>query len=370
MKNTFAKTLAVILAASALSNAAEATTIYDKDGTTLGINGRIRARLSNGDIGPYPTPGKNSGTLTNNARFGVEGTTVLTDGIKAFAFTQWDAADGNYRDKFAARDQYLGVDFNKYGKLTFGRFLSPVYDTLSGTDIHYDFTGQLLADNNRRPGQIKYSFASNGFSGAFALQTATDGASVGYEKKIDINEGFSTNLAYTFDDALFGPLTLKAGYEYFNGQNEPGDKSGDYDSIKIYAAGLVWGILHSGPYVALSYSEADHNVKSYFNDFKIRGFESALGYGFDNGIYADIGYVWQKYEPEDKSKDNSNAQTRGIIATVAWDINPHFVVDFETYFSLKSSGEERHSSAKGGDYYSAPYNRHEHAAALNLIYFL
>ena len=130
-----------------------------------------------------------------------------------------------------------------------------------------------------------------GFSGEFAYQTAQDEAGVGFEKSIDVNSGFSTNLGYTFDDVVFGPLSLKLGYEYLKGQKEESASAGDYNNIKVYAAGLVWGHFRSGPYVALSYSESDHSVKSYQKDFKIKGLESVFGYGFENGIYADVGHL-------------------------------------------------------------------------------
>ena len=49
MKNSILKTaIASALVLSAFADTATAATIYDKDGTTLSINGRIRARGSNG----------------------------------------------------------------------------------------------------------------------------------------------------------------------------------------------------------------------------------------------------------------------------------------------------------------------------------
>lgn len=371
MKNSILKTaIASALVLSAFADTATAATIYDKDGTTLSINGRIRARGSNGDIAPYPTTARKSGTLSNNARFGIEGSSEITNGIKAFAFTQWDTADGNHRESFGTRDQYVGVDFGNYGKVTLGRYLSPVYNVLAGTDIHYDFSGLLLADCTRRPGQIKYSFDYNGFSGEFAYQTAQDEAGVGFEKSIDVNSGFSTSLGYTFDDVVFGPLSLKFGYEYLKGQKEESASAGDYNNIKVYAAGLVWGHFRSGPYVALSYSESDHSVKSYQKDFKIKGLESVFGYGFENGIYADVGYDWQKYVPDKKTEANQSVETKGIIATVAWTLNPQFEVALETYFSLENDADKKHEAASGGDYYTTPYSKKEHAVGLNVVYFL
>ena len=375
--------LALGLVLATASDVANAAAVYSKDGTSLNVNGRIRARFSNGDAKTtLGAAGNGDSTLKNNARFGVDGQTKVNDNLTAFLYAQWDTSDSNDRDSFSARDQYVGADFGQFGKVTAGRFLSPVYNVLAGTDVHFDFTGNHLGDNNRRGGQLKYTFAASGFEANVAYQTAIDGIKVASaeQKKFDVDSGYSASVGYTFDNVVFGPLALKLGYEYFKGQtgddlvtkddNKTLSNNAQYDNLGIFAAGITWGTYAAGPYAALSYSKSDYNTIKKEQDFKIEAFESVFGYGFDNGLYADIGYVWQQYSPDDL-KTNKKLSTGGIQAVAGWKLAPNFVVDVESYFNLSSDGEKtREATTDEKGYYKAAYSKDQKALSVNAVYFL
>ena len=375
--------LALGLVLATASDVANAAAVYSKDGTSLNVNGRIRARFSNGDAKTtLGAAGNGDSTLKNNARFGVDGQTKVNDNRTAFFYAQWDTSDSNDRDSFSARDQYVGADFGQFGKVTAGRFLSPVYNVLAGTDVHFDFTGNHLGDNNRRGGQLKYTFAASGFEANVAYQTAIDGIKVASaeQKKFDVDSGYSASVGYTFDNVVFGPLALKLGYEYFKGQtgddlvtkddNKTLSNNAQYDNLGIFAAGITWGTYAAGPYAALSYSKSDYNTIKKEQDFKIEAFESVFGYGFDNGLYADIGYVWQQYSPDDL-KTNKKLSTGGIQAVAGWKLAPNFVVDVESYFNLSSDGEKtREATTDEKGYYKAAYSKDQKALSVNAVYFL
>ena len=375
--------LALGLVLATASDVANAAAVYSKDGTSLNVNGRIRARFSNGDAKTtLGAAGNGDSTLKNNARFGVDGQTKVNDNLTAFFYAQWDTSDSNDRDSFSARDQYVGADFGQFGKVTAGRFLSPVYNVLAGTDVHFDFTGNHLGDNNRRGGQLKYTFAASGFEANVAYQTAIDGIKVASaeQKKFDVDSGYSASVGYTFDNVVFGPLALKLGYEYFKGQtgddlvtkddNKTLSNNAQYDNLGIFAAGITWGTYAAGPYAALSYSKSDYNTIKKEQDFKIEAFESVFGYGFDNGLYADIGYVWQQYSPDDL-KTNKKLSTGGIQAVAGWKLAPNFVVDVESYFNLSSGGEKtREATTDEKGYYKAAYSKDQKALSVNAVYFL
>ena len=375
--------LALGLVLATASDVANAAAVYSKDGTSLNVNGRIRARFSNGDAKTtLGAAGNGDSTLKNNARFGVDGQTKVNDNLTAFFYAQWDTSDSNDRDSFSARDQYVGADFGQFGKVTAGRFLSPVYNVLAGTDVHFDFTGNHLGDNNRRGGQLKYTFAASGFEANVAYQTAIDGIKVASaeQKKFDVDSGYSASVGYTFDNVVFGPLALKLGYEYFKGQtgddlvtkddNKTLSNNAQYDNLGIFAAGITWGTYAAGPYAALSYSKSDYNTIKKEQDFKIEAFESVFGYGFDNGLYADIGYVWQQYSPDDL-KTNKKLSTGGIQAVAGWKLTPNFVVDVESYFNLSSDGEKtREATTDEKGYYKAAYSKDQKALSVNAVYFL
>ena len=375
--------LALGLVLATASDVANAAAVYSKDGTSLNVNGRIRARFSNGDAKTtLGAAGNGDSTLKNNARFGVDGQTKVNDNLTTFFYAQWDTSDSNDRDSFSARDQYVGADFGQFGKVTAGRFLSPVYNVLAGTDVHFDFTGNHLGDNNRRGGQLKYTFAASGFEANVAYQTAIDGIKVASaeQKKFDVDSGYSASVGYTFDNVVFGPLALKLGYEYFKGQtgddlvtkddNKTLSNNAQYDNLGIFAAGITWGTYAAGPYAALSYSKSDYNTIKKEQDFKIEAFESVFGYGFDNGLYADIGYVWQQYSPDDL-KTNKKLSTGGIQAVAGWKLAPNFVVDVESYFNLSSDGEKtREATTDEKGYYKAAYSKDQKALSVNAVYFL
>ena len=375
--------LALGLVLATASDVANAAAVYSKDGTSLNVNGRIRARFSNGDAKTtLGAAGNGDSTLKNNARFGVDGQTKVNDNLTAFFYAQWDTSDSNDRDSFSARDQYVGADFGQFGKVTAGRFLSPVYNVLAGTDVHFDFTGNHLGDNNRRGGQLKYTFAASGFEANVAYQTAIDGIKVASaeQKKFDVDSGYSASVGYTFDNVVFGPLALKLGYEYFKGQtgddlvtkddNKTLSNNAQYENLGIFAAGITWGTYAAGPYAALSYSKSDYNTIKKEQDFKIEAFESVFGYGFDNGLYADIGYVWQQYSPDDL-KTNKKLSTGGIQAVAGWKLAPNFVVDVESYFNLSSGGEKtREATTDEKGYYKAAYSKDQKALSVNAVYFL
>ncbi len=375
--------LALGLVLATASDVANAAAVYSKDGTSLNVNGRIRARFSNGDAKTtLGAAGNGDSTLKNNARFGVDGQTKVNDNLTAFFYAQWDTSDSNDRDSFSARDQYVGADFGQFGKVTAGRFLSPVYNVLAGTDVHFDFTGNHLGDNNRRGGQLKYTFAASGFEANVAYQTAIDGIKVASaeQKKFDVDSGYSASVGYTFDNVVFGPLALKLGYEYFKGQtgddlvtkddNKTLSNNAQYDNLGIFAAGITWGTYAAGPYAALSYSKSDYNTIKKEQDFKIEAFESVFGYGFDNGLYADIGYVWQQYSPDDL-KTNKKLSTGGIQTVAGWKLAPNFVVDVESYFNLSSDGEKtREATTDEKGYYKAAYSKDQKALSVNAVYFL
>ena len=375
--------LALGLVLATASDVANAAAVYSKDGTSLNVNGRIRARFSNGDAKTtLGAAGNGDSTLKNNARFGVDGQTKVNDNLTAFFYAQWDTSDSNDRDSFKSRDQYVGADFGQFGKLTAGRYLSPVYNVLSGTDVHFDFTGNHLGDANRRGGQLKYTFAASGFEANIAYQTAIDGINVASseKRKFDVDSGYSASVGYTFDNVVFGPLALKLGYEYFKGQtgddlvtkddNKTLSNNAQYDNLGIFAAGITWGTYAAGPYAALSYSKSDYNTIKKEQDFKIEAFESVFGYGFDNGLYADIGYVWQQYSPDDL-KTNKKLSTGGIQAVAGWKLAPNFVVDVESYFNLSSDGEKtREATTDEKGYYKAAYSNGEKAVSVNAVYFL
>ena len=112
--------LALAVASVAMSSVASAATVYDKDGTSLEMYGRVQAVVysNHASDNSYGDTG-----LTATGRLGFNMRTQLNDSIAAFANAEWDVADGNGADdSFDVRRLYVGTDFGTYGKLQAGRF--------------------------------------------------------------------------------------------------------------------------------------------------------------------------------------------------------------------------------------------------------
>jgi len=321
-----------VIAAAASANAA---TVYDKDGTTLGINGRIQSVYYSGN---YGFAGQNDSSIQNSSRFGLEGRTQITDWVAGIGYTQWDM-DSNSSNSISARDQYVGADFGEYGVLIAGKFRDAAYYAEEITD-HFEDAGSIAEGNfgARRNGQIMYTYDNYGFHGQLGVQTAQNNAAIFGDKhgiyqnligvttgRAAVDSGYSAALGYTFDDVLFGPLSLRAGYSYLKGQS--GSDITSYDTLgnaspnfaygmifknfKQANAGISWGNLDSGLYLAALYDYGkfeglgtrtitlDNGYSTFAgnnNELKIKGYELVAGYAWDNGVSFLTGYESVKYE--------------------------------------------------------------------------
>ena len=111
------------LAIIAASTTATAATVYDKDGTSLAVGGRVQAVVYNGKADAAEIAEHDAG-LVNSARLNIEGNTKVNDYVSAFAFSEWNMADGNKSatgDSINTREQYVGADFGDFGKILVGK---------------------------------------------------------------------------------------------------------------------------------------------------------------------------------------------------------------------------------------------------------
>ena len=80
MKKTL---LAVAVAASAVSSAASAATIYDKDGTSVDVYGRVQAVYYSQDSGNNAQSASNDGNLNASSRLGFDFRSELAPWVAA-----------------------------------------------------------------------------------------------------------------------------------------------------------------------------------------------------------------------------------------------------------------------------------------------
>ena len=341
------------LAVVAAATSANAATVYDKDGTSLAVGGRVQAVVYNGNAAGIA---ENDAGLVNSARLNIAGSTKINDSVSVFAFSEWNMADGNtsgqsWGDSINTREQYVGADYGDFGKILGGKTYDAANAVLAATDVFEDFGARLQGSINgdRRTGMFRYVYDNNGIFGSVSYQTAADGSSVA-GKNADVEGGFAAAAGYTFDNVVFGPLSFKAGYSYIKGQNDFSktivqfENSETFDNFKVISASIAWGSTDNGLYIGALYNT--QRVKQRANDFvpsnssnsdKKKGYEFVVGYTFDNGIGAFTGYnfVDQKYKVG--SINQGTATIRRVPVYVNYAINGNFNIWGEAEFDANSS---------------------------------
>ena len=348
------------LAVLAVATSATAATVYDKDGTSLKVGGRVQAVAYNGN---YGKAGEDDASLKNSARFNVAGTTKVNDAVSVFAFSEWDASDGNNENSdnnFSTRDQYVGADFGVFGKVQAGKSLNSIYDVQAATDVfEYVGSAQVQGDTNgnRRPGTVRYIYDNNGLYAAASFQVAQDEVKV-LDQKVDVESGFGLGLGYTFDNVVFGPLSVKAAYDYVRAQDDNfswlEDSNGVKKSIlpiqnfKNTAFSVAWG-SDTGFYFAGLFNTYKLNYNNAFKDNdlnarkKVKGVELVAGYGFDNGLSVTIGYDVKDYKEKETGWTSSSSIQRRVPVIANYQVAPTFKVWVEAEFDANSSDNVNNS---------------------------
>lgn len=353
------KTL-LALSVTAVAASANAATVYEKDGSSLAIGGRVQSVFYNGN---YRKAGEKDSSIQNSARLNIAGKTQLTDWVSGFGYAEWDADDGQEHNGFEAREQYVGADFGDYGELIAGRFLDSTYSVEAVTDIYEDAAGSVQGklNNERRGGQLMYTFDNNGFFAQAGVQTAQNKAALidstyfADEDEYAIDSGYNGVLGYTFEDVLFGPLAFKAGYSFIKGQTNADrgeetasvDDDGNitytygngntFDKFKHANASVAWGNVDSGFYVAALYEHT--SLETVFDKKINHGYELTVGYAFENGVSVFAGYETSYYNTESKgnAKKDRKAVVRRIPVFVNYAVNENFNVWTEAGFNAGSS---------------------------------
>lgn len=351
MKKSFLALAVAALAATSIASTASAATVYDKDGTSLAVYGRVQSVLYSDKA---QSDAEDAATISSSARLGVDMRSQLTSGVAAFAKAEWEGANGNGRaeldggDHFSTRYLWVGVDFGQFGSVKVGKFEPAIKYAISQTDIFDDWGCAGLAGNDdKREGVVQYQWSGYGFDAIASYVFAKNGEHIdgAYElnkEAADMDSTVSLALGYTSPDVVFGPIAVRAGYEHGEFADTTANFVGGangyaYDSYDQFAGGLSWGSLDLGPYVAAVYQQREFSTKAVGTgtaspDLKVSGYEFAVGYSFANGITARTGYNTKKYEID----GDGEVKGSNVPVYVNYQINPQFNVWGEACFDASS----------------------------------
>ncbi len=376
--------LAVAIAAAAFAaSAASAAQVYDKDGTTLAVGGQIEFMAGNAGNDYFGNSGHDA-TTRDRARLTMAGRTQLTNGIAAYAYNEWqiDHKGTSEEDqKVAARQQYLGVDFNKFGKVQVGRYTDPFEYASNLVDV-LDEVGIYGGFDERNSGHISYMWSGFGFDAGVSYQMAVDNYRADeLGGKFNVDSGFSVYAGYTSPAVVFGPISVRAAYLYLNGQDARDNQqtiknnlpdftdeatgikftnnyfANQLDNAKSIDVALAWGTNGKGLYVATNYNYSKiqlrdgsvgttanipgvsdpQKISSNFDDaafsYKVKAWESVVTYGFENGIRIGASYHFIKWDTDADSAYSEDLQYTGyegerkFVQLIAdYNVTPNFKV--------------------------------------------
>lgn len=365
--------LALAITSIFTSSIATAASVYDKDGTSMDIYGRIQAVVYSQDSANTSASG--DAGIVGSGRLGIDVRTQLTDSIAGFANVEWDVADSDGNDSFSNRYLWIGADFGQYGQLKAGRFEDAVYNGVTVvTDIFDDWgcAGQI-GNDDKRDGMIMYSWSGYGVDFMATYGSAKDSQTVNgawaAEEELDIKNSYSVALGYTTPDILFGPISVKAGYGYVRFQDDMsagywedgivgGNLNSDrsYDNYKQWAAVVSWGSADVGPFVAALYNNRDFTMNGTANDYAVQGVEAVLGYGFDCGVNIYAAWEWMNIDYDGNGPDayDSNAYTVPVYVNYA--ITPNFNVWAEARFDVGTDDDFKAASNDCRDFEQNVYS--------------
>lgn len=352
----------------ALSTGAQAAKVYDKDGTSLDLYGRVQSVFYNDKYSGVSNGDDQKASINTTGRLGFKLRSAVNDYMAGIAKAEWDVADGdNKKDSdqgFKARYLWVGADFGTFGQVTIGKQEHALKYAVEQTDVFEDFgCVGLMGNDDKDEAVVKYAWSGYGVDALVSYSFAKnaeklDGAYyIGEEA--DLDNQISAALGYTTPDVLFGPINLRVGYthgEFADSANHSVNQgtlntpnltnvSFVYDSFDQYAVGLSWGTLDYGPYIAAAYVDRTFDVNlntdgNYGNgsDYSVTGYEFVVGYTFTSGVFAVVGYEVQDVEFEDL---DLHAAT--IPVYVNWNINSNLNVWAEARFDVDTDDDENDS---------------------------
>jgi outer membrane protein N len=312
------KTILAIAIPALFASAANAAVIYDKDGTTFDVYGRVQANYN----GEYDDK---DGEIVGTSRLGWSGKIALNDTWSGIAKTEWQVAaensdnsksttfvDGKGKEvtvedssgKFKARHIYAGFDGSQYGQVIFGQTDTAFYDSIAATDIFNEWGSRGNFYDGRQEGQVIYSNKFGGLTGKLSYQTHDDKFEVSSDAGGDIKSvvigdvardaAYAATLGYAFD---FG-LGLNAGYAYsdLEGQKTNAGQNGEKSE---WAVSANYGI--AGFYFAGMYTDGEIKNKTTGTKVEGKGYELAASYNVDAWTFlAGYNFAESKHSGVDK----------------------------------------------------------------------
>jgi outer membrane pore protein C len=311
------RVLSLVVPALLCVGTASAAEIYNKDGSTLDLYGKV-------DAEHYFSSNTGADGDQTYLRFGFKGQTQINDQLTGYGQWEYQVAANHSEDQGTegsyTRVGFAGLKFGDAGSLDYGRNYGVLYDVASWTDVLPEFGGDTYgADNfmSQRANGVA-TYRNNGFFGLvnglnFAMQyqgkngSATEtnngrnvldqnGDGYGMSMSYDIGWGVSAAAAFSTSDRTQEQNSLAYGH---------GSKAQAYTGGLKYDANNV--------YLAAMYTKTDNMTRfgssssdAYGFANQADNFEAVAQYQFDFGLRPSLAFL------QSRGKDIEGYGTRDI----------------------------------------------------------
>lgn len=348
--------LFVALALSPLTGSFAAT-VYSSNGTDLDLYGSISVMGATNKAAQSIKTSQSKKNLNNTiltrVDFGIAGRTKINDTVYAIAASRWTmpATDGNDSD-FITKEQYVGIDAQNYGTLTFGRGDNAFYSVAGVTDVftQLDFnTNDHYVFGDYQQSQIMYSLSAMGIDFRLSAQLAADDVA---DSNVDLKNG----AAFSLSTHLLNGIGFSYGLSYYDlKSDDSSDGSSFYadNILKMYSRAdndydfaysvqpswkidkgiaVTYGNFGEGLYVATNatvtkYEKFTHHLYSY---------EAIVNYTFENGFGTTLGYAIKRF-------NGANIQSLATLGFY-YSLTPSFKLFAEGTLDINSKPERYYSN--------------------------